>query len=106
MSLKTGIRSAPRVVATLAVILAAATGAAAKGDHKGIAQHRGHSRYVGYHGSRFVGRRAPQIYGYTGRSPHPYWSGPGYVFVPGAGILREDCDMPTSTCTNEYRDVQ
>jgi hypothetical protein len=32
--------------------------------------------------------------------------GPGYVFVPGHGILGEDCDMPTSTCPNEYRDIR
>ena len=31
--------------------------------------------------------------------------GPGYVFVPGRGILDEACNLPTSTCTNEYRDV-
>jgi len=29
-----------------------------------------------------------------------------YVFVPGRGILGEDCDMPTSTCPNEMRDTQ
>ena len=32
--------------------------------------------------------------------------GPGYVFVPGRGILDEACNLPTSTCTNEYRDVR
>jgi hypothetical protein len=31
--------------------------------------------------------------------------GPGYVFVPGRGILDEACNLPSSTCTNEYRDV-
>lgn len=36
----------------------------------------------------------------------PGYAGPGYVFVPGQGILGEDCDMPTSTCPNEQRDVQ
>ena len=30
----------------------------------------------------------------------------GYVFVPGHGILGEDCNMPTSTCPNELRDTQ
>jgi len=29
-----------------------------------------------------------------------------YVFVPGRGILGEDCDMPTSTCPNEVRDTR
>jgi hypothetical protein len=31
--------------------------------------------------------------------------GPGYVYVPGHGILDEACNLPSSTCTNEYRDV-
>jgi hypothetical protein len=31
---------------------------------------------------------------------------PGYTFVPGVGILGESCDLPTSACSNEYRDVQ
>jgi len=26
--------------------------------------------------------------------------------VPGHGILGEDCNMPTSTCANEYRDIR
>jgi hypothetical protein len=34
------------------------------------------------------------------------YAAPGYVFVPGRGILGEDCNMPTSTCPNEMRDVQ
>lgn len=33
-------------------------------------------------------------------------SGPGYVFVPGRGILDEACNLPSSTCPNEYRDIQ
>ena len=32
--------------------------------------------------------------------------GPGYTFVPGVGILGASCDLPTSACTNEYRDVK
>src|SRR5262245_53451462 len=32
--------------------------------------------------------------------------GSGYVFVPGHGILDEACNLPSSTCTNEYRDVR
>ena len=32
--------------------------------------------------------------------------GPGYTFVPGVGILGKSCDLPTSACSNEYRDVQ
>jgi hypothetical protein len=31
---------------------------------------------------------------------------PGYTFVPGVGILGESCDLPTSACSNQYRDIQ
>jgi hypothetical protein len=30
----------------------------------------------------------------------------GYIFVPGLGILGESCDLPTSACSNRYRDIQ
>lgn len=31
---------------------------------------------------------------------------PGYVFVPGRGIVNEACNLPTSACPNTLRDVQ
>ena len=48
---------------------------------------------------------APE-YGFLRRVPANAIGGPGYTFVPGVGILGESCDLPTSACTNEYRDVQ
>jgi len=36
----------------------------------------------------------------------PVYHGPGYVFVPGKGIIDEACDLPTSACPNDQRDVQ
>jgi hypothetical protein len=44
--------------------------------------------------------------GYAAMTPAPSNFGSGYVFVPGRGILGEDCNMPTSTCPNEVRDTQ
>lgn len=32
--------------------------------------------------------------------------GPGYVYAPGHGILDEACNLPSSTCPNEYRDIR
>lgn len=32
--------------------------------------------------------------------------GQGYVYVPRKGILGEACNLPTSACPNERRDVQ
>jgi len=60
----------------------------------------------------YFGARRP-LYGYYSR--HGQYVpgagdrliyGPGYVFVPGRGILGEACNLPTSTCTNEYRDIR
>jgi hypothetical protein len=45
-------------------------------------------------------------YGFLRRVPPNAIGGPGYTFVPGVGILGESCDLPTSACTNEYRDVR
>jgi hypothetical protein len=56
--------------------------------------HHEARRLVAHHAGYAVGARAPSDFA------------PGYVFVPGHGILGEDCDMPTSTCPNELRDVQ
>ena len=44
-------------------------------------------------------------YGFLRTLPPGAIGGPGYTFVPGVGILGESCDLPTSACTNEYRDV-
>jgi hypothetical protein len=44
--------------------------------------------------------------GYAASAHAPSDFASGYVFVPGRGILGEDCDMPTSTCPNELRDTQ
>ena len=69
--------------------------------HRGLAVHH---RYLGsyrplygyytVHGQYVPGANDQLIYG------------PGYVFVPGHGILGEACNMPTSTCANEYRDIR
>jgi hypothetical protein len=48
---------------------------------------------------------APE-YGFLKHVPANAIGGAGYTFVPGVGILGESCDLPTSACTNEYRDVQ
>jgi len=40
------------------------------------------------------------------RIEQPGYGGPGYIFVPGKGILGEACNMPTSTCPNELRDIR
>lgn len=67
-------------------------------------------RYAGYAYGRSSARGAtlpygPE-YGFLRRLPPNAIVGPGYTFVPGVGILGESCDLPSSACTNEYRDVK
>jgi hypothetical protein len=104
---KIGAAIAPVVlVASVAVSLGASPAAAAahRDRHAASATHRGQSvRTAGrWHHRSYLVRRSPMpIYDYD----HPNPSA-GYVFIPGKGIAGESCNMPTSTCTNEYRDVQ
>jgi hypothetical protein len=57
-------------------------------------------------------RHAHAVTGYPPRLPSmpyygaPAYTGPGFVYVPNRGYLDQDCDMPTSTCPNDLRDVQ
>jgi hypothetical protein len=45
-------------------------------------------------------------YGFLRHVPASAIRGPGYIFVPGVGILGESCNLPSSACTNEYRDIR
>jgi hypothetical protein len=80
--------------------------ASASVDHP----HRVHRAWAVH--DRYLGSYKP-LYGYytvhgqyvPGASDRLIY-GPGYVFVPGHGILGEDCNLPTSTCANEYRDIR
>jgi hypothetical protein len=88
----------------LAVSVAASGAAAASPDkdkHVTAAKHRVPYATIAMHSARGVrgGREYPNI-------PPNAIRMPGYIFVPGVGILDESCDLPTSSCPNEYRDVQ
>jgi hypothetical protein len=100
------------LLAAIGISLGAQSAAAAFDKYKAAAPivHRAHHNlYARY--------RAPQLarpealpygpeYGFLRSVPPNAIRMPGYTFVPGAGILGESCDLPTSACTNEYRDVQ
>jgi hypothetical protein len=75
------------------------------------------SRPVGsrpVHGHDRIYRRQPHApalphgpeYGFLKHIPPNAIRMPGYIFVPGVGILGESCDLPTSACPNRYRDIQ
>ena len=69
--------------------------------------HAARSYYARAPGPRASGATLPYgpEYGFLRKVPPNAIVGPGYTFVPGVGILGESCDLPTSACTNEYRDV-
>jgi len=101
----------PKITSVLAASVAVvalgsfgAVGAAERERHHVNATDRAHSTYARHH-RHFVRRDLAPFYGHAGGPPGARVE-PGYVFVPGYGILGEDCNMPTSTCTNEYRDVR
>ena len=70
-----------------------------------------HARYSSFNGLHM--RYRPQTlpyspeYGFLSHVPANAIRTPGgSTFVPGVGILGESCDLPSSACTNEYRDTQ
>ena len=108
-----------RTIGLLAVGLIAA---ASIGVHSAAAANVRHTRhaYVSHtyanhayashrHGPWFArGATLPYgpEYGFLRHVPPNAIVGPGYTFAPGVGILGASCDLPTSACTNEYRDVK
>jgi hypothetical protein len=105
MSHKTSISRAGGVGIALAAVVASfgAQSAAAR-----PLQHHHHHLYAMYRGPYAPSAALPRTpeYGFLNHVPANAIRGPGYTFVPGVGILGESCDLPTSACTNEYRDTQ
>jgi hypothetical protein len=94
------------VIGALAVFAGASANAAPNNESTGAAVAPPHVRhaYAPRHWWRFSGP-TPRTYGYVNVPPGAI-VGPGYVFVPGRGILDEACNLPTSTCPNTMRDTQ
>ena len=85
--------------------------AAARGDNSAKLRRLHHERahYVAYRPLRVMqGGTLPYRpeYGFLSRVPSNAIRMPGYTFVPGVGILGESCDLPTSACSNRYRDIE
>ena len=109
-------RTMRRRIGLLAVsLIAAAT--VSVGTHAAAAANVRHTRHT-YTSHAYAGHRhepwsardatlpyGPE-YGFLRRVPPNAIVGPGYTFVRGVGILGASCDLPTSACTNEYRDVK
>jgi hypothetical protein len=67
--------------------------------------HNLYARYRGPYSTPPAALPHAPEYGLLRQVPPNAIRGPGHTFVPGVGILGESCDLPTSACTNEYRDV-
>ena len=82
----------------------------ASAGHGYVGRAYAHRSYVARAHSPSLVRGAPlpygPEYGFLRKVPANAIVGPGYTFVPGVGILGESCDLPTSACPNEYRDVR
>jgi hypothetical protein len=95
--------------ATLAISLGSPAASAANGDKP---HHRVHRERALYATHRWAGRVQPAAlpygpkYHFLSRVPADAIREPGYTFVPGVGILGESCDLPTSACPNQYRDIE
>jgi hypothetical protein len=91
----------------LSLALATPSTAAGSDQHARVTKHRPHHAYVAR--PRYFAHAAPpaaaRYSGYPYIPPNAIIE-PGFVFVPGVGILGESCDLPTSSCDNAYRDVQ
>jgi hypothetical protein len=96
-------------LAAIVVSLGAQSASAANADQRRLGKPHHRHLYAMYRGPG----HAPPValpyapeYGFLRQVPPNAIRGPGYTFVPGVGILGESCDMPTSACSNEYRDIQ
>jgi len=95
--------------AALVTLFASPTIAASDNSAKLHRLHHARTHYVAYRPRRVIENgtlpHQPE-YGFLDRVPPNAIRMPGYTFVPGVGILGESCDLPTSACSNRFRDVQ
>jgi hypothetical protein len=92
------------LLAALAVSLSPQSAAAASHKHVAAIAHRAHHVYPAYQFAHPRTLPGGPEYGFLTHVPPNAIRMPGYIFVPGVGILGESCDLPTSACPNEYRD--
>jgi hypothetical protein len=109
-ALRVGVATAAFAMFSVSPMNAAAASDSSAKRHR--VQHVHHAFYRGHATYRVPmaadGERLPYApeYGFLSRVPPDAIRMPGYTFVPGVGILGASCDLPTSACTNEYRDVR
>ena len=102
-----------RITSSLAsaiIFIAFGAQSAVAADHAKRGHPAWHSRFQHLHMSYRVPSATLSYgpeYGFLRHVPANAIRTPGgSIFVPGVGILGEACDLPSSACTNEYRDIQ
>jgi hypothetical protein len=89
----------------------------AHSENSQLSRRAGH--FAARHGRHVVRREAMPAFGrndapaygaipstvFTHHRPG-YVYEPGYIYLPKQGIVDEACNLPTSTCPNDMRDVQ
>lgn len=98
------------VIASLVSLGGDIAAAATRHHRTGVVLHPRHWGYAAplydYAAPLYDGdRRWPASYGWVAPSERPI-AMPGYVYLPGHGIIGSPCDMPDSACSNEYRNVR
>jgi hypothetical protein len=74
----------------------------AHSENSQLSHRVGH--FAARHGRHIARREAMPVFG---RNDIPgYIYEPGYIYLPKKGIVDEACNLPTSACPNEMRDVQ
>ncbi len=108
-TLRVGATTAALAMFSVSPMTAAATGDNSAKLHRHHAHHMVYRGHAVYRGARVAeGERLPYApeYGFLSHVPPNAIQMPGYIFVPGKGILGASCDLPSSACSNQYRDVQ
>jgi hypothetical protein len=94
------------LIAAIAVALGAQPAAAATHKRAGPMVHHAHHAYARPQFAHPAALPYGPEYGFLSHVPANAIRMPGYTFVPGVGILGASCDLPTSACPNEYRDIR
>jgi hypothetical protein len=64
-----------------------------------------HRAAMAHRSSRRAAAFGPPSF-YAGPPGVPVYHWPGYLYVPRVGIVDEACNLPTSACPNEMRDIR
>lgn len=103
---KIGARRIAIAASAVAFAIATANSSAYPSPRSKHDPHSSHWRYgrpgIVYGAPAYGTYSGPASYG----QPAYAYRGPGYIYALSRGIVDEACNLPTSACPNEMRDVQ